>query len=203
MTDIRLVQPTSVRIWKTVSTLAVIALLFWASALVFGDRTVRTGQPGVGAEAGFGEQRGTVLPAKAAPFADLSPPGTRDLGRLVHLTGHAESRMGMNSLWVRTPENFRILVRFEPAPPPGLLAGVGPGSPVAFNGYITSIGVAEFMAILDSLGVGIPRPPPARKFGDLPDPGFAAVDSLFIEGYYISVRPEGIPAGPDPPPPQR
>ena len=39
--------------------------------------------------------------------------------------------------------------------------------------------MSEFRQIVDSLNVRIPRPPPARKFGDLPDPSFARVDSLY------------------------
>jgi hypothetical protein len=199
MTDIRLNQPKTSRIWGTVGVFAFVALLLWASAFLFGDATAPESGRGVGAMAGFGDRRAPVLPARATPFTEVIPPATRDLGRLVHITGRAESRVAANSVWVRTPENFRILVRFEPAPAPELLAGIGSGSPVAFNGYVTGIAVAEFRQILDSLGVRLPRPPPARKFGDQPDPGFAAVDSLFIKAYYISVRPEGI--RPEPPPP--
>ncbi len=192
MTDIRLIQPKTTRIWGTVCVLAFVGLLLWASAFVVGDATAPDQRPGVGASAGFGDHRAPVLPARATPFAAVSPPETRDLGRLVHVTGHAESRVAVNSVWLRTPDNYRILVRFEPAPSPGMLAGIGSGSAVDFNGYVSSIALAEFTQILDSLGVRVPRPPPGRKFGDLPDPGFAAVDSLFIKAYYVSVRPEGI-----------
>jgi hypothetical protein len=106
--------------------------------------------------------------------------------------GVAESGVRVNSVWVRTTDGYRILVRFEPAPEPEQLRRIGPGSSVDFDGYLNAIALAEFHQIVDSLGVRIPRPPPARKFGDLPDPGFARVDSLFIKNYYVSVRPEGI-----------
>ncbi len=201
MTDIRLVQPKSSRIWGIAGVLAFIGLLLWASAFVIGDATAPDELPGVGAGAGFGEHRAPVLPARAAPMSTVLPPSTRDLGRLVNITGFAESGVAASSLWVRTPEGFRILVRFQPAPAAELLAGIGSGSTVSFNGYVTSIAVAEFHQIVDSLGVRIPRPPPARKFGDLPDPGFARVDSLFIKDFYVSVRPEGI--RPEAQPPRR
>src|SRR5690606_30958252 len=116
--------------------------------------------PGVGAGAGFGAIRAPILPAEAAPFASISPPRTRDLGRLVRISGIAESRVAANSLWVRTPRGYRILVRFEPAPDADLLRGIGAGSSVAFNGYLQNIAVAEFLQIMDSVGVRIPKPPP-------------------------------------------
>ncbi|MDR0786548.1 MAG: hypothetical protein LBG44_01540, partial [Gemmatimonadota bacterium] len=139
MTDIRLNQPKSTQIWTTVSVLAVVALILWGAATIFGDRTAAEERPGVGATAGFGDHRAPVLPAQAAPFGSVSPPGPRDLGRLVQLVGRGESRVRVHSLWVRTPENYRILVRFDPEPPPELLAGIGPGSAVSFHGYVTAI----------------------------------------------------------------
>ena len=197
MAAFRLVATRTTRLWGLVIALSFIGLILWASAFVVGDATAPEDLPGVGATAGFGALRAPVLPAYAVPFGTLFPLQTRDLGRLVHLTGTAESGVASNSLWVRTSDNYRILIRFEPAPPAELLQGIGPGSPVSFNGYLQDIAVAEFLQIVDSLNVQIPRPPPARKFGDLPDPGFARVDSLFIKSYYISVRPEGVrPDGP-------
>jgi hypothetical protein len=198
MPDIRLVRPRTSKIWGVVGMLAFIGVILWASAFVVGDATAPDQLPGVGASAGFGEHRAPVLPAKAEPMSTILPPTTRDLGRLVNIAGTAESGVAASSLWVRTPEGFRILVRFQPAPPAELLAGIGPGSSVSFNGYVTSIAIAEFHQIVDSLGVRVPRPPPARKFGDLPDPGFARVDSLFIKDFYVSVRPEGIRPEPGP-----
>lgn len=194
MPDVRLVQPRTNRIWGIVGIFAFLGLLLWASAFVVGDATDPDEGRAVGAAAGFGSIRAPVLPARAVPFTSLTPPQTRDLGRLVHLSGTAESRVAANSLWVRTPDGYRILVRFEPAPDPALLGGIGPGSAVSFLGYVQNIAVAEFLQIMDSLNVRIPRPPPARKFGDLPDPGFIRADSLFIKDYYVSVRPEGIGA---------
>lgn len=169
---------------------AIVGLLFWASAFVLGDATEES--RAVGAEAGFGSVRAPILPMEPTSFISLFPLRTRDLGRLVRLTGIAESGVRVNSVWVRTGDNHRILVRFEPAPDPEQLRRIGPGNRVDFDGYLQTIALAEFHQIIDSLGVRIPRPPPARKFGDLPDPSFARVDSLFIKNYYVSVRPDGI-----------
>jgi hypothetical protein len=173
-------------------SLAIIGILFWASAFVVGDATAPDELPRVGAAADFGSVRAPVLPVEAVPFVTLTPLQTRDLGRLVRLNGVAESRVAVNSVWVRTAGGYRILARFEPAPDPTLLAGIGAGSSLSFSGYLQNIALAEFFQIADSLRVSIPRPPPARKFGDLPDPSFSRVDSLFIKNYYVSVRPEGI-----------
>src|SRR5690606_19372597 len=118
--------------------------------------------PRVGAAAGFGALRAPVLPVRAVPFGSLTPLMTRDLGRLVQLNGVVESRVAVNSAWVRTPEGYRILARFEPAPEPELLRGIGPGTNVAFHGYLQTIALAEFKQVIDSLNVQIPRPPPAR-----------------------------------------
>jgi hypothetical protein len=63
---------------------------------------------------------------------------------------------------------------------------------VDLDGYLEKISEAEFQVWMDSLGVSIPRPPPGRKFGDLPEPAFARIDSLFIKNFYISVRPEAL-----------
>jgi hypothetical protein len=192
MADIRLVQQRGSRIWLIMGSLAVLGILLWASAFVVGDATDPDELPRVGAAADFGSVRAPVLPVEAVPFGTLTPLQTRDLGRLVRVSGVAESRVAVNSVWIRTPEGYRILARFEPAPDPELLRGIGPGSSVSYSGYLHNIALAEFHQIVDSLGVRIPRPPPARKFGDLPDPSFARVDSLFIKTYYISVRPQAI-----------
>jgi hypothetical protein len=133
-----------------------------------------------------------VLPAVAVPFGTLIPLQTRDLGRLVHVSGVAESRLAANSVWVRTADGHRILLRFEPAPEAQLLRGITAGSSIDSEGYLSTIALAEINQILDSVGVRIPRPPPARKFGDLPPPSFARIDSLYIKNYYVSVRPQGI-----------
>jgi hypothetical protein len=192
MSDIRLVQPRGSRVWAVTGAFAIGGLLLWASAFVVGDRTAPDELPRVGAAADFGAVRAPVLPVEAVPLGRLTPLQTRDLGRLVRVSGVVESRIAVNSVWLRTPEGFRILVRFQPAPPAELLQGITPGSSVVFHGYLQNIALAEFLQIVDSLQVRIPRPPPARKFGDLPDPGFARVDSLFIKDYFVSVRPEGI-----------
>jgi hypothetical protein len=192
MPDIRLVTPRGSRVWMMMGALAVAGILIWASAFVVGDATTPDELPRVGAAADFGRDRAPVLPVEAVPFRTLTPLQNRDLGRLVRISGVAESGVRVNSLWVRTPEGIRILVRFEPEPPPELLTGVRPGAGVAFDGYLQNIALAEFYQIVDSLNVRIPRPPPARKFGDLPDPSFARVDSLFIKDFYVSVRPQGL-----------
>ncbi len=192
MADIRLGQPRASRTWLVVGAFVVAGLLVWASAFFVGYATAPEDLPRVGADADFGAVRAPVLPVEAVPFGSLTPLQTRDLGRLVQINGVAESRVGASSLWVRTNDGYRILVRFEPPPEPALLTGIGPGSSILFDGYLQDIARAEFFQIIDSLGVSVPRPPPARKFGDLPDPAFARVDSLFIKTYYVSVRPEAI-----------
>lgn len=192
MADIRLVRPRVERLWLWIGVLAVVALLFWASAFVFGDATDPTEQPRVGAAAGFGAERAPVLPAQTVPLETLIPLQTRDLGRLVRLTGVAESRVASNAVWIRSSGGRRILVRFQPPPPEGALSGLGPGSAVSFDGYLQKISRAEFKEWVDTLNIAVPRPPPGRKFGDLPDPAFMRVDSLFVRDFYISVRPEGI-----------
>jgi len=172
--------------------LAAVGFLVWASAYVVGDATSPDEPPRVGAAADFGAVRAPVLPVEAVPFATLTPIQNRDLGRLVHLSGVAETGVRARSVWVRTNDGFRILARFEPEPPPELLEGIRPGAGVSLDGYLQNLARAEFYQIADSLNVQIPRPPPARKFGDLPDPSFARVDSLFIKNFYISIRPEAL-----------
>lgn len=188
MSDIRMARPRANRLWLWVSLFAGAGFLLWASAFVFGDATQAA--PKVGAQIDLGTERTPVLPAQPVPFTALTSLQTRDLGRLVHLSGALESRVFANAAWVRTPGGRRILIRFEPAPPPEALSRVS-GS-VNFDGYLEKISEAEFQVWMDTLGVRIPRPPPGRKFGDLPDPSFARVDSLFIRNYYISVRPEAL-----------
>lgn len=192
MADIRLARQRGSSIWLITGAFALLGVLFWASAFVIGDRTDPDELPRVGAAADFGGVRAPVIPVEAVPFGTLTPLQTRDLGRFVRLRGVAESRVGVNSLWVRTDDGYRILVRFEPEPPVELLAGIGNGSRVEFNGYLQTIALAEFLQVIDSLNVAIPRPPPGRKFGDLPSVAFRQVDSYIVKNYYISVRPEGI-----------
>lgn len=198
MPDIRLVQGSGARVWFLVSALAVAALLAWASAFMVGDATAPDELPRVGAAANFGANRPSVPPIDPVPFERLTPIQTRDRGRLVQVDGVAESGVALNSVWVRTNEGFRVLVRFEPAPPQSALEGIYPGASLVLTGYVQNIALAELQQVLDSLGVGLPRPPPARKFGDLPDPAFARIDSLYIKEYYVSVRPEGIPGNSPP-----
>lgn len=192
MADIRILRPAGTRIWLWTGVLAFLGLALWGSALVFGDATDPDEQPRVGAALDLGASRPPVLPAQPVPLESLSPLDQRDLGRLVHLTGVAESGLRQNAIWVRTSDGRRMLVRFEPAPEPELTSGIGAGSSLDVDGYLSSISLAEFEVWMDSLNVRIPRPPPARKFGDLPDPAFARLDSLYIKNFYVSVRPEAL-----------
>jgi hypothetical protein len=191
MPDIRLTRPRGDRLLWWVGGLAALGLILWASAFVLGDATRNQGKK-VGANADFAGTRAPLIPAEAEPFQSIATLQTRDLGRLVHLSGVQESVLRSNAIWVRTPGGRRILVRFEPAPPPALTARFHPGAAVEVDGYLSKISNAEFRLWMDSLGVSIPRPPPGNKFGDLPDPAFARVDSLFTKTFYISVRPEAL-----------
>jgi len=176
-------------------------VLMMLAALVFGDRTTRE-TSGVGAAANFGADRAPVRPVVVEPFAKLEQLKERELGRLVRVTGFAESRMRRNSVYVRASDGRRILIRFEPEPPEGALRSVYPGASIDVTGYLQKLSRTEWGVWMDTLGVGVPRPRPGAKFGDLPDSNFARVDSLFIKEFYISVRPEGIGAvrGGTPPP---
>lgn len=197
MPDIRLAHERQTRLWLWVGVLAALGLGLWSTAFFFGDATDPDERPKVGAQLDIGEDRTPVLPAQAVPFHAMTPVETRDLGRLVRLSGVAQSPVRSNAVWVRSAGGRRILVRFEPPPPAEALRGIGSGSRIEVEGYLEKISRAEFSAWMDTLGVRVPQPPPGRKFGDLPDPGFARVDSLFIKTYYISVRPEGLdPAEP-------
>lgn len=192
MADIRLARPHSNRLWLWVGLFAAVGFVFWASAFVLGDATAPTEAPKVGAQIGFGTERTPVLPATATPFESLASLQTRDLGRLVRLTGAVESGVRGNAAWVRSSDGRRVLVRFEPAPPPESVQRLASSGRVELDGYLEKISEAEFGVWMDTLRVRIPRPPPGRKFGDLPDPSFARVDSLFIKSFYVSVRPEAL-----------
>lgn len=191
MPDIRLVNRRGSRVWIWAGLLAGMGILVWTLALVLGDPTEDREQLLSGAAANFGADRAPVLPVQPTPFENIAPLQTRDLGRFVHLTGTAQSAARANALWVRARDNRRILVRFEPAPPEGA-PRVAPGSAVNLRGYLEKVSRAEFNVWMDTLRVAIPRPPPGRKFGDLPDSSFARVDSLFVKNFYVSVRPEGL-----------
>jgi hypothetical protein len=189
--DIRMVRGRESRAWLWVTVLALASALLLVAAAVFGDSTMSQKRK-VGALAGFGGDRAPVLPMETQRFESLLPLDTRELGRLVHLTATAESRQRNHAVWVRTPGGRRILVRFEPEPPAGALRALGPGSRLEVNGYLQRVSRAEFDMWMDTLGVRIPRPRPGAKFGDVPDSGFAKIDSLFIKDFYVSVRPEGL-----------
>jgi len=192
MADIRLTRPRGSRVWLWTGVLAFLGIALWASAFFVGDATDPTEQPRVGAALDLGADRPEVLPAVSVPLQTLVPLENRDLGRLVRLTGVAESPVRQNAVWVRTSGGRRMLVRFEPPPEPELIARIRPGSSLELDGYLSQISRAEFDVWMDTLGVRIPRPPPAPRFGNLPDPDFARVDALFIRNFYVSVRPEAL-----------
>ncbi|HEX6924859.1 MAG TPA: hypothetical protein VF167_05495 [Longimicrobiaceae bacterium] len=192
MADIRMVQPRTGRMWFWALALALLGILLWASKFVVGDATDPERVRGVGANAGFGDERAPLIPMVAEPFEEINPIETRDLGRLVRITGVIENGVRANSAWVQAADGRRILVRFEPSPPEGALARLGPGSRIDLPGYISKVSRAEFNVWIDTLGASIPRPRPGRKFGDLPDPAFMRLDSLFVKTFYISVRPEAL-----------
>lgn len=189
--DIRLVRGRESRVWLWVGLLAALSIAVLVAAAVFGDQTMQAKRQ-VGAAANFGADRAEVLPMQTEEFENLLPLDTRELGRLVHLSATAESGVRASAVWVRTPSGRRILVRFEPEPPAGALRALGPGSGVEVNGYLQRVSRAEFEMWMDTLNVAIPRPRPGTKFGDVPDSGFAKIDSLFIKDFYVSVRPEGL-----------
>jgi hypothetical protein len=190
--DIRLVRGRESRVWLTIGLLAGAGVLLLVGVAVLGGDATMRAKRQVGAAANFGADRAPVLPMQTQAFETLLPLDTRELGRLVHVRATAESGVRGNAVWVRTPTGRRILVRFEPEPPGTALRGLGPGSVVDVNGYVQKISRAEFDMWTDSLNVVIPRPRPGTKFGDVPDSGFAKIDSLFIKNFYISVRPEGL-----------
>jgi hypothetical protein len=192
--DIRLARGRTDRLWLWVSLLAVVALVAWGSVYVLGDATEESAEKQVGANAGFGENRAPLIPAESEPFQRITSLEPRDLGRLVHVSGQALSPVRDDGLWVLSDDGRRVLLRFEPSPPEGALRSLGAGSRIELDGYLGKISEAEFLVWMDTLGVSVPRPPPGNKFGDLPDPAFRRVDSLFIKNYYVSVRPEALEA---------
>jgi hypothetical protein len=200
--DIRLTRGRNQRVWLWTLCIVGVGAVAMVAAMLFGDPTAHPRGPGVGAAANFGADRAPVLPVVIEPFERVGELTDRELGRLVHLTGTAESGVRRSAVYVRTPQGRRILVRFEPTPPAGKLSGVFNGGGVDVTGYVQKISRAEFDVWMDTLRVVIPRPRPGVKFGDLPDSDFIRIDSLFIKDYYLSVRPEGIGrrAGPAPAP---
>jgi hypothetical protein len=191
MPDIRLARRRTSQLWLWTGILAAVGFLVWASAFVFGDPTDPADQPRVGAAADFGAQRAPVLPIESVPFTALDPLDPRDLGRLIQLRGAVESRIVQGNFWVRAEDGRRILARVEPLPG-GDLPGVRPGGSIDVQGYLQNISRAEFFAWMDSLNVAIPRPPPAARFGQLPDPAFAHLEVQFIRDYYVSIRPRQL-----------
>jgi hypothetical protein len=190
--DIRLVRGRESRVWLTIGALAGGGVLLLVLVSVLGGDATMRAKRQVGAAANFGADRAPVLPMQTQAFETLLPLDNRELGRLVNLRATAESATRGHAVWVRTSNGRRILVRFEPEPPANALRGLGPGSMLDVNGYVQKISRAELDMWMDSLNVVIPRPRPGTKFGDVPDSGFAKIDSLFIKNYYVSVRPEGL-----------
>ena len=193
--DIRLVRGRHHRIWLWTAVLVGLSLLALLTAHVFGDATEATRIANVGASSTFGADRAPVLPVVVEPFLEVRELKDRELGRLVHLSGVAESIVRRGAVYVRAPDGRRILVRFEPEPPPGALGSFCLGCGVDVNGYLSKLSRTEFDVWMDTLRFAVPRPRPGVKFGDLPDSNFARIDSLFIKDYYLSVRPEGIRPG--------
>ncbi|HKP74741.1 MAG TPA: hypothetical protein VJT67_04325, partial [Longimicrobiaceae bacterium] len=177
--DIRLTRGKNHRVWLWTGTLVGVGALALLAAMEFGDPTSKPRGPGVGAAAHFGADRAPVLPVVIEEFGRIGELTDRELGRLVHLTGTAESGVRRSAIYVRTPTGRRILIRFEPTPPAGRLGSLCNGCGVDVTGYIQKISRAEFDVWMDTLGVVIPRPKPGVKFGDLPDSNFIRIDSLF------------------------
>lgn len=190
--DIRLTRGRNHRVWLWTALIVGTAALALLAAALFGDPTTKGTVHGVGAAANFGKDRAPVQPVVIEPFENVKRLTDRELGRIVNMTGTAESGVRRAAVYVRTPSGRRILVRFEPTPTPEQLGGIVNGGGVNVNGYLMKISRAEFNVWMDTLGVVIPRPKPGVKFGDLPDSNFMRIDSLFVKDYYISVRPEGI-----------
>jgi len=190
--DIRIARGRNHHVWLWTALIVGIAVVALLAAAIFGDPTRKGTVAGVGAAANFGKDRAAVQPVVIEPFENVKRLTDRELGRIVHLVGTAESGVRRSAVYVRTPQGRRILVRFEPAPTPAQLRGVVNGGGVSMNGYLQKISRAEFNVWMDTLGVIVPRPKPGVKFGDLPDSNFTRIDSLFVKDYYISVRPEGI-----------
>lgn len=191
MADIRLARPpgSTAPIW--IAALIGVALLVWGVAAFLGDPS-DDAPPRVGAAANFGGERTAVIPMQPAAFASLVPLGEEDLGRLLRIRGSIVSPVRGNALWLVTPGGYRLLVRFEPAPPEGALARFAAGRTLEVNGYLTRISAAEFKVWADSLGLSLPQPPPGRKFGALPDPEFERMNAFYVRNYYVSVRPEAV-----------
>src|SRR3954447_12947880 len=119
--DIRLTRGRNQRGWCWTLCIVVLGAAAMIAAMLFGDPTAHPRGPGVGAAAHFGADRAPVLPVVVEPFERVGELSDRELGRLVHLTGSAESGVRKSAVYVRTPQGRRILVRFEPAPPAGRL----------------------------------------------------------------------------------
>jgi hypothetical protein len=192
MADIRMVRPPTSRLWLWMGGLAFLGILLWASALVFGDPTEEVEHRLIGAAMDVGAGRAPVIPPRPVPLADALPLEEEDRGRYVLLQGVIEAGPRADAIWVRAAQNRRIMARIEPRTPESGALSLRPGATVALPGYVERIARTEFNAMMDSLGVRIPRPPPGRKFGDLPPPEFMALDSLLIRTYYISIRPEAL-----------
>jgi hypothetical protein len=192
MPEFRLVRRSGSQLWVWTGILAAIGLAIWGYAMIFGDATDPSEPRRVGAAAEFGAERAPVLPIEPISFDSLTPLNDRDLGRLVRLTGTVERPVVRGATWVRATDGRRILVRVEPLPQADVTLPFRQGGRLEINGYLQSISRAEFLAWMDSLRVAIPRPPPAARFGQVPDPAFARQEALYIRNYYVSVRPEQL-----------
>jgi hypothetical protein len=195
MADFRLFRPRTNRVWLWTCCLAAIAFLFWSWGTFYRDPTAHRKARLAGEAANFGAERTPVIPVVATPFDSVKPIEAGDLGLLVRIRGTTLSPVRRSAVWVAATDGRRILVRFEP-PPAEALRSMYPGAAIDLDGYLQKLALAEFKVWMDTLGVSIPRPPPGVKFGDVPDPGFARLDSLFIKEYYVSVRPEALTPAP-------
>lgn len=188
MPDIRLVRPRGSKFILVIGVLLLGGVIAWTSPYLFGDAT-EAKRPGIGAKSGLGSVRAPVLPPRPVAFESVNPLQPRDLGRLVRLSGTAETRTYRGAVWVRSADGRRILLRWEPLPDSVVIRTAGPGGRVEVDGYVQRISRAEFEMWVDSLGAYVPKPPPGVKFGDQPDSTFARLDSLFIKEFYVSARP--------------
>ena len=134
--DIRLTRGRNHRVWLWTAFLIGCGALALVAAALFGDPTSHGRGPGVGANAHFGADRAPVLPVVIEEFGRVPQLSDRELGRLLHVTGTAESGVRRAAVYVRAPDGRRILVRFEPTPPAGALNRFVNGGGVDVRGYL-------------------------------------------------------------------
>src|SRR5215218_6652192 len=109
--DIRLTRGRNHRVWMWIAGVVALGVVFLLAAAIFGDPTEKGTVHGVGAAANFGKDRSPVQPVVIESFENVKRLTDRELGRIVHLTGTAESGVRRAAVYVRTPSGRRILVR--------------------------------------------------------------------------------------------